>query len=367
MQLTGAECVLLGPGLPLEERRDDRGSKLLIAQPRPDLVSAFRRRYTPLRYLHGRLVLLEDRRNGRWLAPNVLASAPQLFYGFSQISLETLRALTSRPETTTIVDHPLGDPRHYREAFSREARLQGLPNLWHPTRAMIDRIFGELSRAHLIRTSSEWSRNALVRWGIAADRIRVVPQMVDCQRFRPRSEPATRVMPVSVCYVGSLSLGKGFLYLLRALRAIGPERTTLRIVGTSGDPVARKVFANESRGLNVSVSPGDPAPALQTADILVLPSLHDGFGLVVAEAMASGVPVIVTDQCGAAEWVDASVGWVVAAGSTEALANALQDALDRHSDGTLSAMGASARAEAIKRSGAAEAGMLALIREGLHV
>jgi len=174
-------------------------------------------------------------------------------------------------------------------------------------------------------------------------------------------------MPLNVCYVGSLSLAKGFVYLLRALRAVGAMRSALRVVGMSGDPLARRVFAKESHGLNVRVVPGDPAPALQAADVLVLPSLHDGFGLVVAEAMASGVPVIVTDQCGSAEWVDASVGWVVAAGSTEALANALREALDRHAEDTLAIMGVAARAEAVKRSDAARAGMLNLILEGLDV
>jgi glycosyltransferase involved in cell wall biosynthesis len=59
----------------------------------------------------------------------------------------------------------------------------------------------------------------------------------------------------------------------------------------------------------------------------VLPTLHDGFGFVVAEAMASGLPVITTDQCGAAEWIrPGETGWIVPAGHTDALASAIDAA-----------------------------------------
>jgi glycosyltransferase involved in cell wall biosynthesis len=96
------------------------------------------------------------------------------------------------------------------------------------------------------------------------------------------------------------------------------------------------------------MAPGDPQPAYQDAEVFVLPSLEDGFGYVVAEAMASGLPVVVTDQCGAAEWVTPERnGWIVPTRSPEAIANALRHALAQRGD--LDEMGRAARSAVVER------------------
>ena len=68
--------------------------------------------------------------------------------------------------------------------------------------------------------------------------------------------------------------------------------------------------------------------AYRAADILVFPSLSDGFGMVVAEAMAHGLPVITTDQAGAADLVTADNGRIVPAANPQAIAEVLQWCLD---------------------------------------
>ena len=94
--------------------------------------------------------------------------------------------------------------------------------------------------------------------------------------------------------------------------------------------------------MDVALAVGDPIPAYHRAELFVLPSLEDGFGFVAAEAMACGIPVVVTDQCGAAEWVTAGEnGWVVPAGNVDALADVLETAIVRRTD--LAEMGRHAR------------------------
>ena len=68
--------------------------------------------------------------------------------------------------------------------------------------------------------------------------------------------------------------------------------------------------------------------SLRSADVLVFPTLSDGFGMVVAEAMAHGLPVITTDQAGAADLVSPDNGLIVPAADAQALAHALQWCLD---------------------------------------
>ena len=126
-------------------------------------------------------------------------------------------------------------------------------------------------------------------------------------------------------------------------RAFGPERIALRSSSRPGSRSCRRLLARESRGLALEVSVGDTVPTYGWAEVFVLPSLEDGFGFVVAEAMARAErPVIVTDACGAAGLVrQGRNGWVVRSGDSNALAAALEEAYRRR--GNLAPMGREAR------------------------
>src|SRR5262249_13068144 len=136
--------------------------------------------------------------------------------------------------------------------------------------------------------------------------------------------------PLRLCYVGSLDFRKGFVYLLKALQALPCGQIRLTIVGSTGTRSCRKLYQRESAGLDLSCAPGDPLHPLQSSELFVLPSLEDGFGFVIGEAMACGLPVVVTDQCGGAELVEHGVsGWVVPSRDAAAITDVLRLALDR--------------------------------------
>jgi glycosyltransferase involved in cell wall biosynthesis len=187
----------------------------------------------------------------------------------------------------------------------------------------------------------------MVRGGVAAEKITVVDQPLDLARFSS-GERAPGAGPLRLCYVGSIDARKGVFYLLRAMRAASSP-TKLAIVGNTGARPMRLALEREARGMEVAVGPGDPLPAYAASELFVLPSIEDGFGFVVAEAMSCGLPVVVTDQCGAAEWVaSAGAGWVVPAGDAGAIARAIDDAAARRSE--LPAMGARGRAYVQQRA-----------------
>ena len=177
-----------------------------------------------------------------------------------------------------------------------------------------------------------------------AAKINAIALPINLQRFHPLAQRPAREGPLRICYAGTLSLRKGFVYLLQAMRAVGAEDVCLEVVGATGDRWCRALFARERAGLSVKDCPGDPLPAYQRAELFVTPTLEDGFNLTAAEAMACGIPVIVTDACGAAQWVrDHETGWIVPAGNVEALAGALRQAMQRR--GELAAMGREARVD----------------------
>ena len=316
----------------------------------PVFVQKWRQRYTSLRWNHGRLVFLNSRYLGAWAAKQIGKLRPQICYVFSEIGKEVLNwAVDNGVET--VLDSPTTHLRRFRAVREEESqRLCHSSYHGHPDRSMVSRVEREYIMARRIRVSSGLIRDSMIANGLSPDKLFQIGLPVNLNRFKPPPDRASSSGPLRVCFVGSFDLGKGFVYLLRAIRKLGPEHFSLEMVGATGDRCSRHLLAEESRGIILTHGPGDPLPAYIRAEVFVLPSLNDGFGFVAAEAMACGLPVIVTDQCGVAEHVrDGQTGWVVNAGSTDAIAVALDTALAYRK--ALEPMGRAARQDAIRFAG----------------
>jgi len=317
--------------------------------PAPRAVAPWRGRSTWLRWYSGRLQFLMDRAVGRWAADQVRRLKPDHCYVFTQVGLETLRWACSA-NVPSIVESPNGHIRNFRRVYETETQRWSSGSVRrHPTPAMVQRVEQEYSLADRMRVSSQWSRTSMVGYGVGLP-IGVFQQPLNLSRFHPPPEMLPAEGPLRVCFVGSLDLRKGFVYLLRAIKLFGPKRISLEIVGATGDRLCKLLLARGREGIDLHCAPGDPVPAYHRADIFVLPTLEDGSPFAAAEAMASGLPVIVTDSCGAAEWVrQGETGWIVPARDVEALASALEEAFRRRGD--LRSMGRTARIDSERRAG----------------
>ena len=301
-----------------------------------------------LRSFQGAARFRDDVRLATWAARELARIQPQLCYAFTQVALESLR-WARRHGVASVLESPNGHLRNFRAVYCREqarwcrGRYRG-----HPVAAMVARVREEYDLADRIRVSSEWARDSLVSGGVPAEKITVLQQPVDLHRFIPTAVPPTPEGPLRIVFVGTLDLRKGFVYLLRAVRRF-KGHVTLELVGGTADRCTRRLLAREAAGLDVRVAPGDPLPAFHRAELSVLPTLEDGSPFAVAEAMACGLPSIVTDCCGAREWIEPGrSGWIVRGGDADALADVLADALRRRKD--LHAMGRAARDAAERRA-----------------
>jgi glycosyltransferase involved in cell wall biosynthesis len=166
--------------------------------------------------------------------------------------------------------------------------------------------------------------------GVPRARVAVVPYGVDLSAFRPRDEqyelrngahsPRGRLVGL---YVGHICHGKGLSALLEAARLCRRLPVSFRLVGPI---VSREVLHDVPDNVRYEglLHPAAVPDAMRRADFFVLPTLDDSFGLVVLEAMASGLPVITTRHAGAAEYIDDGAdGLVVAPGDARALAAAI--------------------------------------------
>jgi glycosyltransferase involved in cell wall biosynthesis len=154
----------------------------------------------------------------------------------------------------------------------------------------------------------------------------VVPNTIDMSRFAPRRESA--LGPVRLVFIGRLVSLKGCDVLLEALRlpALDAMQWTLTVAGSGPEEPAlhRSAAGMRGRVTFLGYQPPTHVPAiLSNADIFILPSIKESFGVVAIEALAAGVPVVATRCGGPEDFINEGVGRLVAAGSAEALAEGI--------------------------------------------
>ncbi len=204
-----------------------------------------------------------------------------------------------------------------------------------------------LRQAHRVFAVSESLRQVAVRLGIGAEKVLVVGNGVDLQKFSPMlRDDARRALnlpseaPVLVT-VGALVERKGFhrvMEVLPALRARFPSLLYLVVGGPSpeGDMSAALRRQVQELGLEEAVHFLGPLPPeqlrvpLSAANLFVLPTRNEGWANVLLEAMGCGLPVVATDVGGNAEVISsADLGVVVPFGESAALQQAIEDSLCR--------------------------------------
>ena len=159
----------------------------------------------------------------------------------------------------------------------------------------------------------------------------VVANTINTREFALKQATPVVEIPL-VLSIGNLVPRKGYEYLLRAVARVSPKNGPsylLRIIGNGYLEHQLKVLASELgiEGL-VEFVPGEQPRShliseLQNCAFFVLPSLHEGFGVVLVEAMACGRPVLTTSSGGQREFVTPETGIMVPAGDVEALAEGL--------------------------------------------
>jgi glycosyltransferase involved in cell wall biosynthesis len=195
----------------------------------------------------------------------------------------------------------------------------------------------ELAEADWIVTGSSFTTRSLVDVGVPARKILTIP-LGGPVPITPDRLPAARSKAVRFVYVGPVSVRKGAHYLLKAWSQVARPGVELHLYGKVLLPDRMIAEARASRGadqlfVHGSV-PGRELPNVYLqSSVLVLPTLCDGFGQVISDALAHGLPVITTSNAGAADLVECGrCGFVIPPADAAALANTMQWCADRPDD-----------------------------------
>lgn len=255
---------------------------------------------------------------------------------------------------------------HTSRAHSMAPFAAGLADALIVTRRM-DYVPNRLFAAYLynravdaVAAISQGVANALGAAGVAPDRITIIPSGVDCRRFAPpsleqrasaRSELGLGADEIAIGAVGGLELRKGHRHLLDALVQLRDAFPAIKCF-IAGGGSQREALEEQSRRLRLGGvvrligSVADSRALLLAIDIYVQPSIKEGLGVALLEAMACGLPAIASRAGGMAEVIeDRQSGMLVRAADSGALAQALRELLD--SPDTRTAIGIAARRRAV--------------------
>jgi glycosyltransferase involved in cell wall biosynthesis len=205
---------------------------------------------------------------------------------------------------------------------------------------MVAREQREYAVADRILVLSSFARDSFEEEGCASSRLVVLPLGVDVAAFRPsddaRAARTRRIrsgQPLRVLYVGSLSARKGLLDLVETADRLAGERIEFRLVG--GETRESRALLARARG-NVTrvgrVAQADLPSIYHQSDVFLFPTIEDGFGLVLTQAKAAGLPIISTNHCAGPDLLtEGQDGWVLPIRSPEAMTERLRWC-DRHRD-----------------------------------
>ena len=250
-------------------------------------------------------------------------------------------ALAELADGTTAVIDGLALPKLEQAVVAEWRRLRLVALVHHPlaeetglSRAAAERLIrleaAALQHFRGVVCPSARTAAGVEAYGIPPERIVVIPPGT----AKPDRPSRSRRGPVrSLLCVGSVIPRKGHRVLVAALARIRDLDWEMLCIGSlDRDPrnarSIRQMISAARLGRRITLAGEQPPPmvmrAYGAADVFVLPSLHEGYGMAFAEAMAHGLPIIATAAGAIPETVPREAGLLVPAGDTPALARALR-------------------------------------------
>jgi glycosyltransferase involved in cell wall biosynthesis len=254
---------------------------------------------------------------------------------YSYTALEPFRYAKARGCKTVLVQIDPGpeEEKIVAEEVARVPELAGdrqpaPPEYWSNWRE-------ECKLADRIVVNSEWSREGLVRGGVPADKMSIIPLAYEELGLGRLAEPRlqrnypdhfTGERPLRALFLGLVNLRKGVARLLEAARILRDEPVEFWMVGpveianasTISDAGRVKWFGPATRK--------QAAEFYRKADVFLLPTLSDGFAITQLEAQADGLPIIISKTCG--KVVENGVnGIILEEASATCIASAVRDCI----------------------------------------
>ncbi len=261
---------------------------------------------------------------GRWLAHRRWDDVDAVFGFVRNLNAGFCRDV-GRRGVAVVADQMIAPAAVERaEAEVQAARWPG----WEPARERPDfDLLADLEQqtwatADRLTCGSAYVKGGLLAAGVAADRVSVVPYPISIGRY-PRHTRPDRTGPITVGFVGGVGLRKGAPYFLHAAARLAGANVRFVMVGGVHLSAAARTSMDGTVTLVGDVGRAAVAGWLERFDVFYLPTTCEGSAVSVAEAMASGLPVVTSPNAGS--FVEDGVsGYVVPYDDVEAACDRIE-------------------------------------------
>ncbi|WP_009959373.1 glycosyltransferase family 4 protein [Verrucomicrobium spinosum] len=236
----------------------------------------------------------------KWSASQMERNPSRIFVGTETCDLYGLR-VARQHGAVTVHDCPQVHPTLLTQLMAQASDAAGLPQpLPIDTPGMAARKLEEYALADWLLVYSDLHKLSFTNAGFSPERLFQCPLWVDTE-FWSGGDPsaADAKSPLKALFVGTLNLRKGLPFLLQAYD-LCHKKISLTLVG-SLDPAMRPLLSRYQDRITW-IPPVDKVQLREIYrqhDVFILPSVVDSFGFVALEAMACGLPVVTTANCGA--------------------------------------------------------------------
>lgn len=201
-------------------------------------------------------------------------------------------------------------------------------HLWNEKN--IERYKDEFKRSELFIVASNVVKKSLLFSGISEDRIELIPYGVDIEQFEFKKQEVLK-LPLKLIYVGEISYRKGIHHLLKTISEFKNDQVELFLCGDYN--TKSKLFNQYKDISNIHflgfVTRDILATQYASSNVFVFPTLGEGYGLVILEALSVGLPCIVSDLAGGNDAITNGLnGFEFRAGDNDALKSHIQWFID---------------------------------------
>jgi glycosyltransferase involved in cell wall biosynthesis len=233
-------------------------------------------------------------------------------------------AKAKRRGATLICDMREEHPNFQESLLAEEAKRLNI-EFTAPGSSYKHHVLQEVGIADYIFCPSVYAKRTFLEHGVSEEKLVVCPYGVDSARFTTGEERPRIRKTFSILFLGQICMRKGVHYLLEGFRNAALADARLILAGPV-DPSFRPVL-EQYRGLFEEIGSVAYSRVHQHylgADLFVMPSLADSYGLAVLEAMSAQLPVIVSENTGAAGQItNGREGFVVPIRDSQAIADRL--------------------------------------------
>lgn len=275
---------------------------------------------------------------GRWVATQVRRERWDVAVCWSSIGEETFQALQGT-QTLRVCQrgsaHICTQARLLQEEEVRTGSAQDRPSPW-----IVAREEREYALADVIQVPSTFAKQTFLTEGLPPEKVDVLTLGVNTATFR--ATPAViearcaRILsgrPMRVLNVGTFSFQKGMWDIRAVIRSVDADRFAFRFVGPIAPECTNLVSELSSVAIFIPKQPQEKLPSYYAwGDVFILPTIQDGFQMVLAQAAAAGLPILTTSHGAGQDLVrEAESGWVLPIRSSNAFVDRLRWC-DEHRD-----------------------------------